>query len=128
MRAVTGDPVFLKSALLHDAGEAYLSDIARPVKHSGGMDEYCKIEKNIENAVCRRFGTIFPHNKDLKWVDNVMLRAEAEKLLMRGPLDNWHLTLPTCETFNVFLPNNWFESDPAKDCKEFLDLYGQYQY
>lgn len=116
-----------RSALLHDASEAYLSDIARPVKHSGGMREYIGLEKGIELAVCERFRTTYPSDPLMKWVDNVMLRQEAQKLLNPKPLDDWHLTLPEFNHW-CMMPEDWFVSEPVKDCNEFLDLYGQYQY
>ncbi len=42
------------ACLLHDASEAYISDITRPVKH--GLHEYLVIEKRLQDTIYRRFG------------------------------------------------------------------------
>lgn len=41
------------ACLLHDASEAYLSDITRPVKL--GLPEYRKIEKRLQDAIYAKF-------------------------------------------------------------------------
>jgi len=41
------------ACLLHDASEAYLSDITRPVKRE--LEGYKKMEKTLQNAIYRRF-------------------------------------------------------------------------
>lgn len=40
-------------ALLHDASEAYLVDVPRPLKHS--MPDYLAAERQVMRAVCKRF-------------------------------------------------------------------------
>lgn len=42
------------ACLLHDASEAYISDITRPVKL--GLPEYRVIEKRLQDTIYRRFG------------------------------------------------------------------------
>jgi uncharacterized protein len=48
------DPVKAYRALLHDASEAYLSDVARPIKAL--LPHYQEIERNTEDAVYFQFG------------------------------------------------------------------------
>lgn len=44
-------------ALLHDAAEAYLVDLPRPVKHSGALGRlFCEAEARVAAAVDRAFG------------------------------------------------------------------------
>lgn len=70
------------TALLHDASEAYLSDIARPIKMQPEFgDVYKKAEKRLEEAIATRFGLIYPYPAEVKWADNVMLRTEQRDLM-----------------------------------------------
>jgi hypothetical protein len=55
------------ACLLHDASEAYLSDVTRPVKSA--LPEYKKIEKNLEAAIYK------------KWLDSAL--TDEEYSLMR---------------------------------------------
>lgn len=43
-------------ALLHDATEAYVGDMIRPLKHSAGMSAYVEAEDRVMAAVAERFG------------------------------------------------------------------------
>src|SRR5687768_3022541 len=45
--SITGDLYLTRAALLHDASEAYMSDIVSPVKKA--LPEYCKLEKHIQS-------------------------------------------------------------------------------
>ena len=77
--------------LLHDASEAYLSDIARPIKNTGSFgDIYRKAEAKLEIAVALRFGLIEPLEGPIssvgmpptvKWADDVLLRSEMRDLM-----------------------------------------------
>src|SRR3990167_7144636 len=42
--------------LLHDASEAYLGDVASPLKHSGLMQGYIALEERVQAAICQKFG------------------------------------------------------------------------
>lgn len=68
--------------LLHDASEAYLADLARPIKHQGGLGEiYREAEENLNRAIALTFGLEWPMPADVKWADNVLLRTEARDLM-----------------------------------------------
>lgn len=74
------------SALLHDASEAYLSDIARPIKNVPGFGEmYHEAEDRLEEAVAKRFGTSYPMTDEIKAADNLMLWAEMRDLMPNDP-------------------------------------------
>lgn len=49
-------PQLAFEALLHDAAEAYLGDMIRPLKHSGSMEPYKEAEAAVELAIAERFG------------------------------------------------------------------------
>lgn len=81
-------------ALLHDAAEAYIGDMIRPLKRD--MPEYQEAEDRIWEAICQRFGLgdpIYPEaDKIIKHADNCALRMEAEALMMVFP--QWAEDLP----------------------------------
>jgi len=75
--------------LLHDASEAYLVDIPSPLKTSGEFNPYLKFEKNMMEAVCKRFKLSLEEPKSVKRADKIMLGLEANKLM--SPLrDDWN--------------------------------------
>lgn len=65
------------ACLIHDASEAYISDITRPVKL--GLPEYRVIEKRLQDAIYRRFG-IDPVDerimREVTRIDDAMLYHE----------------------------------------------------
>lgn len=70
------------TGLLHDASEAYLSDIARPIKHQSEFgDVYMKCENRLEKAIAEKFGLVFPWSAEIKWADRVLLVSEQRDLM-----------------------------------------------
>lgn len=65
------------ACLLHDASEAFISDITRPVKHN--LPEYLVIEKRLQDTIYRRFG-IDPEDaevmRNVSAIDDAMLYHE----------------------------------------------------
>lgn len=66
------------TALLHDASEAYLSDIPRPLKLS--LPEYQKIEHSVMTAIAIKYGLVWPMPKEIKVADNTILAVEKRCL------------------------------------------------
>lgn len=76
------------TTLLHDGSEAYLSDIARPLKNVPGFgDVYHAAEATLEQAIAVRFGTLFPMPPEVKKADDLMLWAEMRDLMPNDPPD-----------------------------------------
>ncbi len=67
--------------LLHDASEAYLVDVPRPLKHSGKFDAYLEFEANMQRAICKRFGLPEEEPTSVKKADKVLLSTEARDLM-----------------------------------------------
>jgi len=79
---VVQDETLKLTALLHDASEAYLSDIARPVKMMPKFgDLYREYEERLEQAIAKNFGLEWPWPKEIKEADNILLRAEQIDLM-----------------------------------------------
>jgi 5'-deoxynucleotidase YfbR-like HD superfamily hydrolase len=68
-------------ALLHDASEAYIADLARPIKHAPGLGEiYLQVEKGIQDTINQKYGicTSYP---EIKKADNLLLMTEKRDLM-----------------------------------------------
>lgn len=63
------------TALLHDATEAYVNDIVRPVKHA--IPQYMEIEDRNYTAIAQRFGLPDPLPQEIKDADFAMFLAEV---------------------------------------------------
>ena len=65
------------ACLLHDASEAYMADIIRPVKKY--LSEYLEIEKNLQNFIYRNFiGSDLSDDEQklVRFIDNALLYNE----------------------------------------------------
>ena len=72
--------------LLHDASEAYLVDLPRPIKlHSILGDEYRVIEANLMDCLCIKFGITSVEPLEIKEADNIMLMTEQRDLMGKPP-------------------------------------------
>lgn len=73
-------------ALLHDAAEAFLGDITRPLKQM--LPEYKRIEAEVERAILERFGVQWPLPPQIKQADLRVLAAEQRQIMPEGT-DGW---------------------------------------
>jgi hypothetical protein len=79
-RLLDGTPLVVQLAgLLHDASEAYITDVASPVKQH--MPEYVKMEDKIMEAIAKKYGFEYPFHPAIKHADLTMLSIEAHHLL-----------------------------------------------
>lgn len=75
-------PEHPREALLHDATEAYLVDVPRPIK--GHLAGYAEIEAHLAGCIGNRFGLVLnPLPADVKEQDERALMTEKRDL--RGP-------------------------------------------
>ena len=69
------------AALMHDASEAYLLDIPRPIKQR--LSEYKEIEHRLMLLIAEKFQFEYPFHKEIKEVDNLMLEIEWDNLMLK---------------------------------------------
>jgi hypothetical protein len=68
--------------LLHDASEAFIGDVARPIKASGEVGVlYGAAEDRLMEIIAEKFHVTWPMLGDVKWADNVLLRTEQRDLM-----------------------------------------------
>ena len=67
--------------LMHDASEAYLVDVPRPLKRSGKFDAYLGFEKVMQEVICKKFGLSLEEPPDVKLADTQLLATEARDLM-----------------------------------------------
>jgi hypothetical protein len=68
-------------ALLHDASEAYLADIPRPIKHLPELEGYRQVEHALQTAIFAYFGLTGPVPASVKQADEIALATEAVNLM-----------------------------------------------
>ena len=105
------------AALLHDASEAYICDVPRPLKAL--LPGYKEAEARIMAAVGQRFGVPLEQFGDprLKSIDNRLLATEAIHLLSGGPRGwSWD---PAEWAFSDFTP----PLSPSEAEREFLHCF-----
>jgi 5'-deoxynucleotidase YfbR-like HD superfamily hydrolase len=66
-----------RSGLLHDASEAYLVDLARPVKHLPEMAAYRQAEATLQALIFRVFGLPDLEPQAVKEADRILGATEA---------------------------------------------------
>lgn len=86
------------SALLHDASEAYLVDIPRPIKKK--LIGYKEIEDKVMSAIAIKFGFDYPLHESVKKADEERLVAEWELLM--------HKNEKTPNTLSQYMAQNRF--------------------
>jgi hypothetical protein len=68
-------------ALLHDASEAYLLDIPRPIKKR--LSNYKEIEDRLMTLIAVEFGFKYPLASEVKDIDEILLKMEWEHIMLR---------------------------------------------
>ncbi len=74
-------PEHAEWGLLHDASEAYLIDLPRPLKRFSEMGRlYMEAESRVMSAVCERFGLSIQIPSIVERLDRVLLMTEKRDL------------------------------------------------
>lgn len=103
------------TALLHDAGEAYVQDIIRPIKYC--FPKYRSLEDQLMKVIAKVFHLPWPFPKSIKSADQTLLAEEMRQLLPKNELH--HLTKPPRHDIEFYC---W---DPLSAKKNFLKKYTQ---
>lgn len=92
------------AALLHDASEAYLIDVPRPVKER--LTNYKEIENQLMAIIAGKFDFEWPLHPYVKSADEQMLRREWECLMLGGdvwePIEIWDQPLAKAKFLDTY--------------------------
>lgn len=102
-------------ALLHDASEAYLTDVPRPIKHLLGT--YAETEKRLERVIFDHFGLNGDMPAQVKEYDHRILSDERSELMVACETE-WSDMLPPLGLRIVGL-------SPTDARREFLNRYSE---
>lgn len=103
------------AGLLHDAAEAYVSDLPRPVKRS--VPAFREMEDLLLEAIFGRYGIDWPLHPSVVSADDALLATEKRDLMGAGPSD-WGLDA-------IPLPEEIEPLDPAAAEEAFLIRYAE---
>lgn len=70
-------------ALLHDASEAFMHDVTRPLKIL--LSEYRRLENDMQDEIFRRFNVPLKMHHSVKRADNIVLATEMRDLMTTPP-------------------------------------------
>ena len=90
--------------LLHDASEAFLVDLPRPLKQLPEFAPYREAERRLQRAVALRFGLPEDQPASVTEADDTMLGIEARSLLGSMPVEVTWEELPPFEIADPLLP------------------------
>lgn len=99
--------------LLHDASEAYLVDVPRPLKRS--LPGYKEAEDRVMRCVAEKFNLSWPMPDEVKMIDERILGNERRAVMREGP--SWHLPYEPLKGIEFFF---W---RPEKVKERFLELF-----
>jgi uncharacterized protein len=114
-------PEHALAGLLHDATEAYLGDVAAPLKML--LPDYKAIESHVEAEVLRRFGLPAKLPSEVKSADRLALAIEQHALMPRH--DNvWECELhPDYDSFKGLIQLT--PELPAVAYAQFMARFGE---
>ena len=112
-------------ALMHDAPEAYVGDLVRPIKKHPEMAAFEWVEQTVERAICARFDLPFPiMDATIKRLDNRILLDEREQVMTATDHD-WQVDgEPLGVTIEPWAPEiaRWKFLDAFERCSQWAKL------
>lgn len=98
------DRLIVAAALLHDASEAYLLDIPRPLKIEDGMSFYRGMHAKTMTLILEKYGLPTEKLDIIKQADNELLSTEKKQIMAPAPRDWGPMANPLPLTLNCWNP------------------------
>lgn len=112
---------FKLEGLLHDAAEAYINDLSRPLKHHPIMAAYVDIEAVVDAAIRQRYGLPEHMSPEVKDIDNQLVIDESLALMVNHDWAEGHprlglriYPLPPGEAERAFISQFNSLTDPSR--------------
>lgn len=84
------EPGLELECLLHDASEAYIGDLIRPLKYDEAFSApFKRVEEINEAVIAQRFGLPYPMSPGVKRADEMVTAAEVRQIIVKDPNDEW---------------------------------------
>lgn len=99
------DPEDALWGLLHDASEAYIADICRPVKK--GLIGYKEAEDKLMAAVCKKFGLPPQMPESVRKADDLLICLESNQFLAPLRMDIWKAWPHDMTQYRKLVPWDW---------------------
>lgn len=114
--------------LLHDAAEAFLGDVVKPLKNL--LPDFLRIEKRVEQVVAQKFNLNYPWSIEVKEADELLLKWELRDLF--GLSDSfyempyWKLSAVQHKGYMQSLNKKIIPWTPKKSAETFLYLFNTF--
>jgi len=112
-------PELRLAGLLHDAAEAYLGDIPRPIKRGKALRRWREAEERLERVIAERFWLNWPMPAGVKAVDDRIILDEWAALMPATALDIGVSGKP----LGIRIPSANAAGDPEYQRARFLSLF-----
>lgn len=86
------DERLLRTLLMHDAAEALIGDMVRPIKPF--MQEFCALDRQLSRVIATRYNLSFPAGDWPTWVhelDSRILKDEREQVMCFAAGNKWKI-------------------------------------
>lgn len=125
------DPQDALWGLLHDASEAYLVDLPRPIKRHRYFSDYRHVEERLMWRVCERFrlevkvggGGLLSLPPSVHRADEILLATEARDLMGNAALERWDSLAGIEPLSERIIPWDW-ETARRRFLERFEELTG----
>jgi len=116
------DEVFLE-ALMHDAAEAYLGDVSRPLKSL--LPDYQALEARVEAVLAERFELVYPWPATVKHWDSVSIPIERQ-LLMGPSRHDWSMPVAVEDSARAHF-DAWEQYSPKNAFGAYLEAFEEWK-
>jgi hypothetical protein len=113
------DPDDALWGLLHDATEAYMADVSRPVKKMPEMAAYKEAEARLMKAIAKRFHLRSEEPESVKIADTLLVDIEARDLMSPRSM-KWEWDGSAIGTSNFHITRTWM---PEEARERFLERF-----